>query len=131
VLVLGLGGWLFGALLVLTALPTVPLDSELLAGLSVGVPVGLGIYFAWVHRDWSSRAKTTGLAAALGAALVGAWLGFNSIAGLFGVVTAIVGAAVAANLIVIVLDIARDRSVRDLAAATPASHRPVSTSVGV
>jgi len=36
----------------MTALPGVPLDSELLAVLSVGVPVGLGIYWAWVHRDW-------------------------------------------------------------------------------
>jgi pimeloyl-ACP methyl ester carboxylesterase len=118
VLVLGLGGWFAGALIALIALPTVPLDSELLAGLSVGVPVGLGIYWAWVRRDWPTRTKSIGLAAALGAGLVGAWLGFGAVAGLFGVVTAIVGAAVGANLIVLVLDIARDRPEQAAAAAT-------------
>ena len=48
--VLGLGGWFLGALFVLTIAPTVPLDNELLAVLSIGTPVGLGIYFAWVRR---------------------------------------------------------------------------------
>jgi hypothetical protein len=43
VLVLGLGGWPCAALLVSTTLPTVPLDNDLLAGLSVGLPVGLGV----------------------------------------------------------------------------------------
>jgi hypothetical protein len=124
VLVLGLGGWCAGALLALTTLPTVALDSDLLAGLSVGLPIGLGTYWAWVHRDWSPSTKTTGLAAALAAALVGAWLGFNSMGGLFAVLPAIVGATAGANLILLILDIARDRSARDLAAAaTP--HRIV------
>ena len=53
-IVLGLGGWFLGVLIVITTLPGVPLDDELLAVLSVGVPVGLGIYWAWVHRDWSA-----------------------------------------------------------------------------
>src|SRR4029453_3205943 len=35
--VLGLGGWVLGALFVLTALPSVPLDDELLAALSIGL----------------------------------------------------------------------------------------------
>ena len=35
-LVLGLGGWFIGLLIVLVALPTVPLDDELLAALSIG-----------------------------------------------------------------------------------------------
>ena len=56
-IVLGLGGWFLGALIVMTTMPGVPLDNELLAVLSVGVPVGLGIYFAWVHRDWSAASK--------------------------------------------------------------------------
>ena len=60
-LVLGLGGWFIGVLIVLTAFPTVPLDDELLAVLSIGMPIGLGIYWAWVNRDWSARAKTVGL----------------------------------------------------------------------
>jgi pimeloyl-ACP methyl ester carboxylesterase len=121
VFVLGLGGWFLGILVVLTALPTVPLDSELLVGLSVGVPTGLGIYWGWVQRDWSARTKTAGLFASLAGAFVGAWLGFNSIPGFFGPITAIVGAAVGANLILLALDITRDRSVRHLATATPQS----------
>ena len=104
------------------ALPTVPLDSELLAGLSIGIPIGLGIYWAWVRRDWPAKTKSIGFAAALAGALVGAWLGFDATAGLLGVVTAIVGAAVGANLIVLVLDIARDRPER--AAATATSPTP-------
>ena len=53
-IVLGLGGWFLGVLIVLTTMPGVPLDDALLAALSVGVPIGLGIYFAWVNRDWSA-----------------------------------------------------------------------------
>ncbi len=41
-LVLGLGGWFTGLIIVLVALPTVPLDSELMAVLSIGTPIGLG-----------------------------------------------------------------------------------------
>jgi hypothetical protein len=75
-IVLGLGGWFLGVLIVITTLPDVPLDDELLAALSIGGPIGLGIYLAWVNRDWSARTKFTGFAAAL-AALIGARLGFN------------------------------------------------------
>src|SRR5438876_3646650 len=76
-LLLGLGGLFFGMLLVLTALPTVPLNDELLASLSVGLPIGLGVYFAWVNPDWSARTKAMGFAVGAGGALIGAWLGFN------------------------------------------------------
>jgi pimeloyl-ACP methyl ester carboxylesterase len=113
VLLLGLGGWFVGVLIVLTALPTVPLDDELLAALSVGLPIGLGIYFAWVNREWATNTKATGFVAAAGGALVGGWLGFNAIDGLFALVTAIVGAAVGANLILLALDIAWDWQGRD------------------
>ena len=41
--VLGLGGWFVGVLIVITTMPGVPLDDELLAVLSIGVPIGLGI----------------------------------------------------------------------------------------
>ena len=67
------------------------------------MPVGLGIYWAWVHRDWSSATKTVGLAAAMGGALVGAWLGFNATEGLLALIAVIAGAAVGANLALIVL----------------------------
>ena len=59
-LLLGLGGWFVGVLIVLTALPTVPLDDELLGALSVGLPIGLASYFAWTNHNWSARTKSTG-----------------------------------------------------------------------
>ena len=107
--VLGLGGWFAGALFVLVAMPTVPLDDELLAGLSIGLPVGLGIYWAWVDSRLPSRARVVGLAAAVGGALVGAWLGFNATTGMLALITTIVGAAAGGNLTVLALDIAWDR----------------------
>jgi hypothetical protein len=116
-LLLGLGGWSLGALLVLTVMPTVPLDDELLAGLSIGLPIGLGIYWAWVRRDWSAGARVVGFCAALGGGLVGAWLGFNTTTGLPALLAAIAGATGGANLTVIFLDIARDRSRRERAGA--------------
>lgn len=128
-LVLGLGGWFLGAMVVMTTMPAVPLDDEVLAGLSVGLPIGLGIYWAWVHRDWSTQTKTVGFSAAGGGALVGGWLGFNWITGLFAVLTTIVGATVGGNLTLLALDISRDRSVRYLAAPR-ASDRPAFTRTG-
>jgi pimeloyl-ACP methyl ester carboxylesterase len=118
-IVLGLGGWFLGVLIVTTTMPGVPLDDELLAVLSVGAPIGLGIYFAWVDRDRSSRTKTAGLVAAMAGALVGSWFGFNAAADLVALVTSIVGAAVGANLALLVYDIARERSARTLATAAP------------
>jgi pimeloyl-ACP methyl ester carboxylesterase len=118
-LVLGLGGWFLGLVIVLQMLPTVPLDDELPAVLSIGTPIGLGIYWAWVNRDWPARAKTAGITAAAAGALAGAWLGFHATTGLLAVITTIVGATVGANLILLVHDIARDRSTRALAATTP------------
>jgi pimeloyl-ACP methyl ester carboxylesterase len=53
-IVLGLGGWFVGALIVMTTMTGVPLDHELLAVLSVGVPVGLGIYWACRASAWDS-----------------------------------------------------------------------------
>jgi pimeloyl-ACP methyl ester carboxylesterase len=126
-LVLGLGGWSVGALIVLTSMPTVPLDNELLAALSIGLPIGLGIYWAWVHRDWSSSARAVGLGAALGGGLIGGWLGFNATTGPLALVTTIIGAGAGGNLAVIFLDVARDRSARDRAtfvAPAPVTERP-------
>ncbi len=111
-IVLGLGGWFLGALIVITTIPGVPLDDELLAAGSMGLPIGLGIYLAWVNRDRSAKTATTGFAAAAGGALVGAWLGFNATEGLFALITTIVGATVGANLILLALDIAWDRQAR-------------------
>ncbi len=77
------------------------------------MPTGLGIYLAWVNRDWSATTKTTGFAAAAGGALVGAWLGFYATTGLLALITAIAAAAAATNLLLLALDISWDRQVRD------------------
>jgi hypothetical protein len=132
--VLGLGGWFGGVLVVLTIAPTVPLDDELLAVLSIGTPIGLGIYWAWVRRALAPRARTAGFVAALAGASVGAWFGFHATAGLIAMFTTVVGAAVGANLILLLLlllllllDSAHDRAARETTTATP---RPGVTSAG-
>jgi pimeloyl-ACP methyl ester carboxylesterase len=112
-LVLGLGGWFLGALTVLVTMPRVPLDDPLLATISVGVPAGLGIYLAWVNRDWSAKAKTSGFAAAAAGALAGAWLGFHATTGLLALITTIIAAAAGANLLLLALDITWDRQTHD------------------
>jgi pimeloyl-ACP methyl ester carboxylesterase len=111
--VLGFGGWFIGVLIVLTTMPSVPLDDEVLAALSIGLPIGLGIYWAWVQTAWSATTRTTGFAAAMGGALVGGWLGFNATPGLLALLTAIAGATVGGNLTLVALDIAWDRSARE------------------
>ena len=121
-LLLGLGGLLLGMLIALTALPTVPLYDELLATVSVGVPLGLGIYFAWVNGGWGAKTKATGFAAALAGALVGAWLGFNATEVPVALLTGIVGAAVGGNLTLLVLDIAWDWQGRNRFAVTGAKE---------
>jgi len=48
-LILGLGGWFLAVLIVLTTSSTIPIEDQLLAVVSIGVPIGLGIYLAWVN----------------------------------------------------------------------------------
>ncbi len=120
-IVLGVGGWLLGVLIVITTMPGVPLDNELLAVVSVGVPVALGVYLAWVHRDWAARRKRLGLAAAAGGALVGAWLGLHATADLMALFTAVLGAVAGANLALILLDVSRERDRLAAASGTPSS----------
>jgi hypothetical protein len=112
-LVLGLGGWFGGVVVEQFAFPAVPLDDVRLAVVSIGVPIGLGIYLAWVDRDLRARARTAGFLAAAATALVGAGLGFQAGSGLLAVFTTIIGAALAANLAVLTLDISRGRQARD------------------
>ena len=109
-----------------------PLQDELLGALSVGLPVGLVLYFAWTNRDWSASAKATGFAAAVGGALLGAWLGFNVTSAGFGLLApllAIVGAVVGGNLLVLGLDIAWDRQARDRFATARAEETPPSVAL--
>jgi hypothetical protein len=112
-IVLGLGGWFLGVLIVVTTMHGVPLDDELLAMLSVGLPVGAGIYLAWVQGGSPARSEGVGLATAVAGGLVGAWLGFHATVDLLALVTAIVGATAGANLLLIALDSAEARSIRD------------------
>jgi pimeloyl-ACP methyl ester carboxylesterase len=113
----GLGGWFLGLLLVLTLWPTVALDNQLLAVLSTAVPIGLGVYAGWVRSDTSSRMRAKGIRNVAVGALVGAWIGFHATSGLAALLTTIVGAAVAANLGLLVLDIWSERAARSRATA--------------
>jgi hypothetical protein len=121
-MVLGLGGWLLGALIVLATMPGVPIDDELVVALSAGLPVGMGIFLAWVHRDWDRQTKSVGLAAAVGSALVAAWLGFPAMAGFMAPITAILGAIAGANLVLILLDMARTGFAEDRISAGMATN---------
>jgi pimeloyl-ACP methyl ester carboxylesterase len=111
--VLGLGGWFAGVLVVVTTMPGTPLDDQRLATLSVGLPVGLGIYWAWRNREWMAATKLAGFVAAIGGALLGAWLGFHAGADLLALVTAILGAIAGGNLTLVLLDVVWDRKARD------------------
>jgi hypothetical protein len=91
-------------MIVLVAFPTVPRHGPLLAVLSVGTPVALGTYLAWINPRRPTRVTTIGIAVAAAGALLGgmARLPRNALA----TVTTIIG-AVGANLGLIALDIAR------------------------
>ena len=103
-LVLGFGGWCLGVLIALVALPTVPITDEMLAVISIASPVALAVYAGWFR---SSAPRSIGAVAAIACAATGAWLGFQVPHGPgLGAVTAVVGATLAANLGLIVLDIA-------------------------
>ena len=108
-IVLGLGGWALGVLIVTNLMPSVPIAGELFVAISMGVPIGLGVYLAWTDRDRSGSTRVIGFAAAIAGALVGAWLGFNAADGFGVLLTAIVGSAVGANLLVLLLDLTEAR----------------------
>ncbi len=111
-LVLGLGGWLGAALVVLTLWPALSLTSELLGILAPSVPIALGLYLAWTHRDWDRATKSLGLLAATAGALLGGWLGFTATSGLPAIVTTTIGAAAAGNLALVAVSLFRERSAR-------------------
>ena len=83
--VLGFGGWFLAVLVTLKWFPGTPLDDELLSVVSIGLPIGLGVYFGWLGDE----RRAAGLVAALAGALVGGWLGFNVADGLLALVTTI------------------------------------------
>src|SRR6202034_4936431 len=81
--VLGLGGFLGAALVVLTLWPALSLTSELLRVLAPSGLIALGLYLAWTHRDWDRATKSLGLLAAIAGALLGGWLGLTAASRLF------------------------------------------------
>ena len=88
-------------------MPGVSLDDQLLAMLSIGVPVGLGIYLAWVP---ATAARTPGLRGGDRRRPRRRLAGFHASTGLLALLTAILGATVGANLALIVLDVWRARA---------------------
>jgi pimeloyl-ACP methyl ester carboxylesterase len=103
--VVGLGGWCIGSLVVMTAWPFMSLDSQALAVVSIGGPVALATYFAWVHRSWQRSTRNAGLAVAVAGAVIGTWLGLHAVSGLFSVVTAVLAAVLGSNFGLCVRDI--------------------------
>ena len=109
-MIIGLGGWAIGALLVLSTTPGLRINSPLVVIVFASLPIGLGIYLFWVQDEWPSTVKRAGLIAATIGALVGGWLGFNVTDGLVALLTTIVAATAGANLLVITRDISSARS---------------------
>ena len=118
-IVFGLGGWFLGALLVLRFWPNLPLDDQLLAVVSIAAPIWLGVYAGWVRIDTPKAMRAKGIGAAGVGAVVGAALGFHVTSGLMAWITTIIGAAVASNLSLLVLDIWTDRAALAAMATTP------------
>ena len=130
--VLGLGGWFAAALVVLTLWPALSLGSELLGILAISVPIALGLYLAWTHRDWDRATKSLGLLAATAGAVAGGWFGFTATSGLFAIVTTTIGAAAAGNLTLIAVSLYRERSARghgNHPAPQPTPHRPLRAAI--
>ncbi|HEV3281361.1 MAG TPA: alpha/beta hydrolase, partial [Acidimicrobiales bacterium] len=109
-IVFGLGGWFLGELLVLRFWPSRALPDQLLAVVSVAVPIWLGVYAGWVCTDTPKAMRAKGIGAAGVGAVVGAALGFLVISGLMALITTIIGAAVVSNLSLLVLDIWTERA---------------------
>ncbi|MGZ6691191.1 MAG: alpha/beta fold hydrolase [Solirubrobacteraceae bacterium] len=117
-LLVGFGGWCLGVLITLTAFPTVPVDDQMLAVLSIAPPVAAVVYAGWLRRTAPTRIAAL---TALGTAVLGAWIGFHvPHTPALGAMTAIIGATLAANVGLIALDILGPVS---MAAHDPASLR--------
>ena len=118
-IVFGLGGRCLGALLVLRfwLWPSGPLDDQLLAVVSIAVPIWLGVYAGWVRTDTPKAMRAKGIGAAGVGAVVGAVFGFHVTSGGIALITTIVGAAAVSNLSLLVLDIWIERAVSRRTAA--------------
>jgi hypothetical protein len=97
-LVLGLGGCFGAALVVLTLWPALSLSSHLFGILAPSVPIALGLYLAWTHRDWDRVTKSLGLLAATAGALLGGWLGITALRSAAGICNLTAHRTVAASV---------------------------------
>ncbi len=95
-----------GLLVVLTIPPTVPLDDQAVTVISVGLPVALAVYCGWLEGIEPDNQTLVGLGTVLSAAILGAWLGYHVSAPSLGAVTGTLAAVAAANLGLIVLEVA-------------------------
>ncbi len=107
-LVMGLGGWFFVWLGLMTFWPSLPVGNQWVTVLAIGLPVATGTYWAWVHRDWPDMVRRTGWWLALIGGVAGAWAGFHASTGLLAPVTTILGAAITVNLVLIIRSISWD-----------------------
>ncbi|GAA0268248.1 alpha/beta fold hydrolase [Cryptosporangium japonicum] len=101
---LGLGALSAAALLVWSVLPQTPLFSSRVIVPSLALFVGLGVVLAWIAPDRPARARRIGAGVAVGGAAAGAFLGLFALAGVTGLLTALIGAAAGANLALLLLD---------------------------
>ncbi len=108
-IVFGLGGWFLGELLVLR-FSSRAVPDQLLAGVSIAVPIWLGVYAGWVRTDTPKAMRAKGIGAAGVGAVVGAAFGFHATSGQIALITTIIGAAVVSNLSLLVLDIWTERA---------------------
>ncbi len=109
-IVFGLGGWFLGELLVLRFWPSRAVPDQLLAGVSIAVPIWLGVYAGWVRTDTPKAMRAKGIGAAGVGAVVGTAFGFHATSGQMALITTIIGAAVVSNLSLLVLDIWTERA---------------------
>lgn len=108
-LVFGLGGWFLAMLGALALTESIPIDNQWLVVASAGLPIGIGMYWAWVDPDSPDSLRRMGFWAALLGGVAGAWLGFNAGNQLLAPITALAGAAILANLVLIVRGIFWER----------------------
>lgn len=125
--VLGLGGWFLAVLVMVIVWPAGFIGDLLVSVPPMGTAIGLGTYWAWVHRDWAPGTRRLGLAAALAGSLLGAWFGFSVAEGLAGAMTTIVGATITVNLALLTLDIVRGRNAPGAPVAAATLHDPTLT----
>ncbi|MBE1876272.1 hypothetical protein [Myceligenerans pegani] len=107
--ILGPGGWFLAVLLVWSLWPAVFVGGPAVVVVSMGATIGLGVYLAWVDRDRRPATRSRGFVVAVGGSFLGAWLGYHVADATVGVLTALVGATIAANLALLTIDIIGDR----------------------